>query len=116
MAHMLAVLTAFVVLATDLTGTWKGTLIRDGRDPSPAVLVLRQEGSSVTGTAGESEDEKHPISNGTIEGDVVTFDVAVGESSMKFELKLNGDDLSGAVVREREGQQLTARLSLKRAK
>ena len=117
MTYMLAVvLTAFAALATDVTGTWTGTLTPEGREPTPAVLVLRQEGSTVTGTAGGSESEKHPISHGTIKDDVVTFEVEAGESTMKFELKLSGDDLSGAVVRERDGQQQKATVSLKRAK
>src|SRR5918993_4505887 len=103
MAHMLsAVLTIFAAIAADVTGTWKGTLTPEGRTPTGAVLVLRQEGSSVSGTAGENEEERHPISNGTIKDGVVTFEVGVGDSSMKFELKLNGDELAGAVVRERE--------------
>ena len=117
MVHLLTLLlTALAAFATDVTGTWRGTLTPDGRQPISAVLVLRQEGSTVTGTAGESEEDRQPISHGTIKDDVVTFELAVGESSMKFDLKLNGDDLTGGVVRERDGQLLKATLQLKRAR
>lgn len=117
MAHILAVaLTAFAAIATAVTGTWTGTLTPDGRDPTPAVLVLRQEGTIVTGTAGGSDDERYPLRHGTIKDDIVTFEVEAGEGLMRFELKLSGDDLTGVVVREREGQQQKAGLLLKRAR
>ena len=118
MSHLLlALITAVTLLAADLTGTWKGTLTPDGRDPGPALLVLQQDGTSVTGTVGESEDtDRHPIRSGTIQGDLVTFDIEMAEGSMKFELRLKGDELTGGVTRERDGQTRKAMLAVKRSK
>ena len=117
MAHLLAaVLTAFGLIAVDVNGTWRGTLTPDGRDPSPALLILQQEGTTITGTVGANETDRHPIREGTIKDDVVTLDVVVGEGTMRFELKLDGDDLTGAIIRERDGQQQKATLAVKRAK
>ena len=89
MAHMLAaVLTVLGVIAVDVNGTWRGTLTPDGREPTPALLVLRQEGSTITGTAGAGEEaERHPIRNGTIKDDVVTFEIEAGEGSMRFNIE-----------------------------
>ena len=118
MPHLLlALITAVSVLSADLNGTWRGTLTPDGRDPGPALLVLRQDGTSVTGTVGESEEtDRHPIRSGTIQGDRVTFDIEIAEGSMKFELTLKGDELTGEVTRERDGQTRKAMLAVKRSK
>src|SRR5918993_789092 len=117
MTHLLALLlTACSAVAADVTGTWRGTLKPEGRDATPAVLVLQQEGSTITGTAGENDEDRQPISRGTIKDDVVTFEVAVGETVMKFDLKLTGKELTGGVVRERAGQQLKATLQVQRTK
>jgi hypothetical protein len=117
MAHLLAaVLTALGLIAVDVNGTWKGTLTPDGRDPTPALLVLKQDGTTITGTVGANDTDRHPIRQGTIKDDLVTLDAEVGEGTMKFELKLQGDELTGAVIRERDGQQQKATLAVKREK
>jgi hypothetical protein len=102
--------------AADLTGTWKGTFTPDGRDASPALLVLKQEGDVVTGTAGPDEGERHPIRSGKVQKDAVTFEVETPGGLMKFVLKQDGEDLTGEITREREGQQVTAKLAVKRTK
>jgi hypothetical protein len=120
MKHILLIALAAVTLfAADATGKWTGTLITSqpdgGKKEGPAHLVLKQEGSVLTGTAGPSADEQHPIENGKSENGNVTFEVAAGESVMKFALKQDGDEIRGDVSREREGQKQTATLAVKRA-
>ena len=118
MKHLLLfALTAASMLAADATGKWTGTLTPSGDSNShPAMLVLKQEGSSVTGTAGPDEGERHNIQNGKIENDSITFEVPQGETVMKFNLKLEGDQLQGDITRQRGDQTQTAKLNLKREK
>lgn len=109
-------LAAVTTLAADVTGNWKGTLTPDGRDAGPALLVLKQEGKTVTGTVGPDEGERHEITKGTVDNDAVTFEVATPGGVMKFTLKQSAEELTGDVTRERDGQQQTAKLAVKRAK
>ena len=115
MARFLMIaLAAATLAAADVTGTWSGTLTPEDRDAGPALLVLKQEGNAVTGTAGPDATESHPISKGKVENDTVTFEVETPGGVMKFALKQKGDELAGEVTREREGQQQTAKLAVKR--
>lgn len=102
----------------NLTGSWTGTLSPEGRDPSTAFLVLQQDGDTITGTAGATEQgERMAIRNGTAKGGVVTFEVETpGGQVMKFDLKEQGDELTGTVTRERDGEQQRAALAVKRVK
>jgi hypothetical protein len=115
MTHFLVIaLAAATLAAADVTGSWKGTFTPDGRDAGPALLILKQEGNAVTGTAGPDENERHPISKGKVENDTVTFDVETPGGVMTFALKQKGDELTGDVTRERDGQKQTAKLVVKR--
>ena len=107
---------AFTVAAADVTGNWKGTLTPENRDPGPALVILKQTGDMVTGTGGQDESDRHEITNGTVMGDTVTFEIQQQEGNMKFVLTLEGEALTGQVTRERNGQQQTAKLNLKREK
>jgi hypothetical protein len=109
-------LTAVTLAGADVTGNWRGTFTPDGRDAGPALLVLKQEGDAITGTAGPDESERHPISKGKIDKDTLTFEVETPGGVMKFSLKQKEDELTGDVTRERDGQQQTAKLAVKRAK
>jgi len=88
MTRMLMIaLAATALAAADVTGTWRGTLTPDGRDAGPALLILKQEGNAVTGTAGPDANESHPISKGKVDNDTVTFEVETPDGVMKFALK-----------------------------
>src|SRR5689334_15420005 len=115
MKHLiLLTLTALGLLASDATGTWTGTLLvstPDGNQDRTAYLVLKQEGTKLTGTAGPNADEQHTIENGKVEDGLLTFEIP-GAASMKFTLKLEGDEIKGDIKRERDGATETAKLSV----
>ena len=54
---------AVLLTAADATGTWTGTVTAEGRD-FPARLVLKQEGTALTGTAGADANDRHAIGKG----------------------------------------------------
>lgn len=100
--------------AADATGTWTGTLTPSGREPGPAYVVLTQEGKTLTGTAGPTADEQHPIHNGRAENGKLSFDVHTGGGVMRVTLEQQGNELTGEATRERDGQTDRATVELKR--
>jgi hypothetical protein len=117
MKHILVLTLAAVgLLGADVTGVWTGTFTPDGDEPGPAHLVLKQEGAKVIGTAGPKPEEQMAIQNGKVEDGKLTFEVANDKATMKFVLKLEGDEIKGDVSREQDGQVQTAKLAVKRNK
>src|SRR5262249_53928227 len=114
--HLLLLVSAAALFAADATGTWTGTFTPEGGNEGPAVLVLKPEGKTVTGTAGPNESDRYQISNGKVSGDDLTFEVSTGNSVMKFALKQSGDEIKGEASRERDGQKQTAKIAVKRQK
>ena len=62
-------------------------MTRDGetRDDS-AHLVLKQNGTEVTGSVGPNADKQLPITKGTIEGSNVVLEAATPDGERKFVL------------------------------
>jgi len=111
---------ALAAAATDVSGTWSGSMIATGPDgqerDNGVTLVLKQAGTEITGTAGPSADHQMPIQKGTIEGDKITLEVAVGEGIFKLDLVLQGDHIKGDVTASMGDQHMKARLDATRAK
>ena len=81
-------LLAAAALATDISGTWKATA--DG--PNGALertFVFKVEGSKVTGETTSSMIGKSAITDGKIDGDVITFTITgkFGDNEMKLNYK-----------------------------
>ena len=79
------------------------------------MLILKQSGNGLTGTAGPSEEKQFPIQNGKIDGDKVTFDIDAGGPTMHFELLATEKRLSGSVHAEHEGETRNAKLDVTRS-
>jgi hypothetical protein len=107
------------LIAADATGRWTGTLTAstpDGSQQHPALLVLKQDGVKLTGTAGPDASEQIPIENGKAENGSLTFQISKDTATMKFTLKQEGDEIKGDITREREGQTQTAKMVVTREK
>lgn len=104
----------------NVTGRWTGTFTMIGADgqtkDSGALLVLKQEGSQITGTAGPTEDEQYTIQNGKIEGNKLTLDVAHGDHPIHLELVVAEDRIQGDARGSGEEGEFRAKLDVKRAK
>ncbi len=106
----------------NLTGKWTGTFSpvdeQGVAHEGSALLNLKQTGAEISGTAGPSEDEQHPISKGKVEGNKVTFEIGGSDApmTMVFNLVVAEDSLKGDVTASREGQQMKAKLDVKRSK
>lgn len=107
---------AFTLSGADVSGKWSGTvdLKQDGEAHTiPVIMVLKQEGSKVTGTAGP-EEEQHPIQKGSVDGDTITLEVDSGDALYYLELKLDGDAMSGNVKQGADGEKM--KIAMKRVK
>jgi hypothetical protein len=112
-------------LCADVTGKWSGTIqIKNGQGDSKtetAYMVLKQEGTALTGSGGPSEERQMPMRNGKVEGSKLTFEIAIGESGdrvMRFTLTASDDQIDGNVTApsKESGTPETAVISLKRVK
>ena len=94
-----AVLSAEPAVA-DIAGKWMGTLdVRkaDGTvQHDTAYFVISQDGNKLSGSAGPSERQQSPMTEGTVASSMVHFAVQVRPgTSVSFELHLDGDHLRG---------------------
>ncbi len=111
-------LVAFTLAAADVnvTGTWSGTAVitmPDGQDrDSGAFMVFKQEGATLTGTAGPAEDRQVPISKGKVDGSKVSFEVVVEDAKFEFSLVLDNDHLKGGGTGNQAGAELKVKFDL----
>jgi len=112
----LALLTVAALQGVDATGVWTGELVaNDSQRTNPAHLILKQDGTKLTGSGGPNANEQYNIQNGTASEDgKLSFEIQVNEASMKFALQLKGDSMEGEVTRERGDRKETGKLTVKR--
>jgi hypothetical protein len=116
---VLAALTVAAVADVDVSGKWSGTFNMTGPDgdkDGTAVLILKQSGTDITGTVGPGEDEQFPIQKGKIEGDKITLEADHDGHTMKIDLVLADDRITGEAHMDAEGQTLKAKIDVSRAK
>jgi hypothetical protein len=87
----------------DLSGRWSGSfdiVQPDGSvQPDNSVFLLKQNGKTLTGTAGQSEAHQSPIANGEVAGSHAQFDVVVNpQMTVHVDLAIDGDHLHGAAT------------------
>jgi hypothetical protein len=114
---LLIALFAMTAMAADVTGKWKGSFAPEGQDPSSAFVVLKQSGTTLTGTAGPGEDQQWPLANGKVVGNKITGEVTSPEGLVfKLDLVLEGEHIKGDVNGMRDGQAMKAKIDLTRVK
>ena len=95
LACLLLMIIALPGFSADLTGKWTGSAeftAGGGQAQSrPVILNLKQEGSTVTGTAGYDENVAAPLTDGKLEGTKLTFTV-IGDFEYKLTLNLVSDN------------------------
>jgi hypothetical protein len=115
-----AALAGIAIADTNVTGKWSGSFnVMDengGTKESTAVLILKQSGSEITGTVGPDEGEQHTITKGKIDGDKITLESADGDVSIKLDLALAGDRITGNVNAVGEGRNIKGKIDVMRAK
>ncbi len=104
--------------ASDLAGKWSGTFKASGGDPAiPQIVILKQDGNKLTGSAGPDAEEQYPIENGRIEGDRVRFELTTGEWKFRYDLQRAGEDeMKGNLELTSVNNRRTAAVLLSRGK
>jgi len=83
---MTALLLAACVMAADVSGKWSGSFTSGGQGPQPMYLILKQDGNQLSGSGGPSVSEQHPLQNGSVQGDRLTFELpGQGNVYLRFE-------------------------------
>jgi hypothetical protein len=104
----------------DVTGKWVGNFNITNPDgetnESTAVLNLKQSGAEITGTVGPNEDEQAAIQKGKIEGNKITMEAEHNGHTIKFELMIAADRITGDANLSRDGQTAKAKVDVTRAK
>ena len=116
---VLAVLACAAVADVDVTGKWSGSFNMTGPDgdkEGTAVLILKQSGTEISGTVGPNEDEQFPIQKGKIEGDKITLEADHEGHTLKIDLVLAADRITGEAHMSAEGQTLSGKIDVSRAK
>jgi hypothetical protein len=118
---VLAVIAAGIAIAdTSVTGKWTGSfnmIAPDGQSKDgTALLLLKQSGTEITGSVGPDEGEQHPITKGKIEGEKITLLVEDEGRTIKFDLVLAAERITGDVNMTREGEAAKAKIDVTRAK
>jgi hypothetical protein len=107
----------------NVTGTWTGnfhiTVPGGETRDTDVLLVLKQEGSTITGTVGPDEHERITIKKGTIEGNKITLECRDEEHdrSIRFDMAIEGERLKGeANFSSKDGGKRNAKIDAGRAK
>ncbi len=104
-------------LAADATGKWSGSFKTDDGNTNSAFVILKQDGTTITGSGGPDESQQLPIEKGKIEGNMVSGEVTTPEGIVyKLNVKLDGDTLAGDLTATGGGQTLKAKIELTRVK
>lgn len=113
----LILLLAAQMMAADLSGKWSGSFKAEGADHSvPQSLILKQQGTSLSGSAGPNTGEQYPLENGRVEGNKASFQVTTGEWKFTYNLTLENNSLSGDLKLQSTSESRTASVTLTRVK
>lgn len=111
---------ATLAAAADVTGKWLGTYTVTGPDGSPgdanpALLILKQSGSTFTGTAGTDDSQQWTIENPKMVGNKITGTVHPNDgATYDLSLTVNGNRITGELTISQGGQTLKGKIDLKR--
>jgi hypothetical protein len=76
--------------ASDPTGKWTWSMTTPNGETRTSTLNLKKEGDKLTGTVTGRQGNEVPISNGTVKGDEISFEVVREREGNKFTSKFSG--------------------------
>jgi hypothetical protein len=116
---------ACVAMAADVTGKWTYEMAgRQGGQPRPVTITLKQDGDKLTGTVpgfgrggGAAADTE--ISNGKVDGNNISFEVKRefnGQSFVtKYEGTVSGDEIKFKITRDTPNGPMTNEVTAKKS-
>lgn len=103
-----------VFAATDVTGTWTGSLTAPDGTTFPLTFVFKQDGAKVTGTVQGPQGDPLAIDNGKIDGEKLTFTVSFNGMTITHECAVNGDEMKMSTKSDND-QMPPMEMTLKRS-
>ena len=91
-AVLLIILSATVMFAADVTGSWTGTVGGPNGD-FKLTFAFKQDGAKLTGTVTGPQGDPLDISNGKVDGNNIAFDVSFNGTTIKHDGVINGDEI-----------------------
>lgn len=102
--------------ATDVTGTWTGSISApDGNGSFELTFIFKQDGSTVTGTVAAQQGEPLAITNGKVDGDKISFSVSFNNTTITHDGTVNGDEIK-LTTKSSDGSFPGSTFTLKRVK
>jgi hypothetical protein len=117
-ALIMAFTTVNALAATDVSGTWTGEMKgADGGAGFQISFTLKQDGARLTGTVQGAQGDPIAISEGKVDGNTLSFKVAVSGATITHEGTLNaaGDEIKLTSKSDQAGFPV-GDMTLKRAK
>lgn len=112
----IAALFAISALAADVNGKWSGEV--EGRNGKrPVSMELKADGATLTGSVSGPGGRVNPISDGKLDGDNISFTVAVEFNGNAFKMLYSGV-VSGDTIQfkqTREGADRAVEFTVKRS-
>ena len=111
MKYVLVLLAVFALTASaaDISGNWKATA-EGPNGPMKRTFVFKVEGTKLTGETTSSFLGKSTITDGKVEGDVVTFTITAKfqdqEMKLNYKGKVNGNEIKFTVESPAGGQAI----------
>jgi hypothetical protein len=100
--------------ATDVTGTWIGS-IQGGNGDIQLTFTLKQDGTTLTGSVTGGQGDPLPITNGKIDGDKISFDIVFNGTTISHDGTISADEIKLS-SKSSDGNFPPNTLTLKRAK
>jgi len=102
--------------ATDVTGTWTGSIAApDGSGSFDLTFNFKQDGSALTGTVTGPQGDPLSITNGKVDGDKISFNVSFNSTTITHDGTINGDEIK-LTTKSSDGSFPGSTLTLKRVK
>ena len=110
---LFATLVSFAA-SPDVSGKWSGTFTPESGDGGTAYLILKQDGSAITGTAGSNADQQWAIQSAKISGNTVTLEVKDPDSGAVYKctMTLSGKKMTGDIDVAMGDQKMKAKIDV----
>ncbi|MFN3325193.1 MAG: hypothetical protein ACK5AZ_16990 [Bryobacteraceae bacterium] len=114
---LLAIVFCFVASAADVTGKWVAQVPGRGGEPRETTFQFKASGETVTGSMSGFQGGEIAISDGKINGDILSFTVTVERGGNTIKQTFTGHVSGDEIHMKREGGRGPARdFTAKRAK
>jgi hypothetical protein len=108
---LLLVASSSASAAEGAAGKWTWTFKRPDGKEVKSVLTLKQDGEKLTGVSKLDTGEEHPIENGKVAGDTVSFSITRERDGRKmtanYSGKLTADAITGKITTKRGDEDVS---------